>query len=75
MRFVYTFEMISRIAPLVGLGLAAAGIAVPGAHFEPQHGGPDVEAMFQKNCASCHVRPDPNFKTDKAWIARIAGTT
>lgn len=67
--------MTSRFVPIVGLGLAAVGIAVPSGHFEPQHGGPDVDAMFKKNCASCHVRPDVRFKTDKAWINRIAGTT
>ncbi|MCH7540119.1 MAG: hypothetical protein IH999_06950 [Proteobacteria bacterium] len=67
--------MIIRFAPIVGLGFVSAGIAFPGAHFEPQHNGSDVDAMFQKNCASCHVRPDPQFKTDKAWIERIAGTT
>ena len=71
---VYTCDMINRVAPLIGLGLAAAGIAVPGAHQEQQK-SPEIGAMFKKNCASCHVRPDPNFTTDHAWIARIAGTT
>ncbi len=73
--FVYNRDMFNRVAPFVGLGLVAAGVAVPGAHHESQHNGPDVDAMFKKNCASCHVRPDPQFKTDKAWINRIAGTT
>lgn len=60
---------------MVGLGLAAAGIAVPGVQNEQRQTGLDVDVMFKKNCASCHVRPDARFKTDKAWIARIAGTT
>ena len=75
LRFVYIFEMISRFVPIVGLGLAAVGIAVPSGQHAQLQDGPDVDAMFKKNCASCHVRPDPQFKTDKAWIERIAGTT
>ena len=66
--------MFSRFAPVVGLGVVAAGIAAPGAQ-QAQHRETDVVAMFEQNCASCHVRPDPQFKTDKAWIERIAGTT
>jgi hypothetical protein len=35
----------------------------------------DVLGLFNKNCGSCHVRPDAKFKTDRAWIERISGTT
>lgn len=68
--------MINRISPLIGLGIVVAAIAVPSGQHAPQQAkSDDVGAMFDKNCASCHVRPDARFNTDKAWIARIAGTT
>ena len=66
--------MLSRYAPLIGLSLVGAAVAVPGGNAV-QHKQQDVAKMFESSCASCHVRPDPQFKTDKAWIDRIAGTT
>lgn len=67
--------MLSRYAPLIGLGLVGAAVAVPGVNAVQHNQQQDVGKMFDSSCASCHVRPDARFKTDKAWINRIAGTT
>ena len=67
--------MLSRISPILGLGVVVVAVAVPGGQQARHGANTDVGAMFDQSCASCHVRPDPQFKTDKAWINRIAGTT
>lgn len=31
--------------------------------------------LFERNCSSCHVPPDPRFATDRAWIHQLSETT
>lgn len=67
--------MLNRFSPILGLGIVVVAVAVPSSQQAQHKATTDVGAMFDRSCSSCHVRPDPQFKTDKAWINRIAGTT
>lgn len=31
-------------------------------------------ALYARECARCHVPPDPDFATDRAWIQQLADT-
>lgn len=31
--------------------------------------------MFQRNCISCHVIPNPAVRTDRGWLDQINRTT
>ena len=33
-----------------------------------------AEKLFRSRCSSCHVIPDPTFKTDRAWIRQLQFT-
>jgi hypothetical protein len=34
----------------------------------------DVGKLFQASCASCHLPPDPDHKTDRAWLNQVKDT-
>ncbi len=34
-----------------------------------------AEAVWQKNCQKCHTVPDPQFETDRGFLAQIMETT
>ncbi len=43
-----------------------------------QHNGENmlknIGQTFTKDCAACHVIPDPSFRTDRAWLDQINRT-
>jgi len=41
---------------------------------EARAGGQDAPAMFRARCANCHTVPDPELRTDRAWLAQVADT-
>lgn len=34
----------------------------------------EVGKLFQSQCMSCHLPPDPGFPTDRAWLNQIQDT-
>ncbi len=34
----------------------------------------DVQALYVENCSACHLPPDPNFETDRAWLNQVLDT-
>lgn len=62
---------------LISLLCAAAPAAAQGhdSHGHKARSTPDAEALYAKNCASCHLPPDSRFAVDRAWIAQLAETS
>lgn len=66
-------------------GLAAAMVVAPPARVgrvvAQEHGGGHAEggatdpgALFARQCASCHVTPDPAVETDRAYVRQLTET-
>ncbi len=60
----------------VGLAFALAGaaaLAVRPAAAPAQ--GEDPAGLFGKSCAGCHAVPDPEIRTDRAWLDQVHRTS
>lgn len=56
---------------VLGLTAIAASVGVP----ESIAGEADpVEQAFVQRCASCHTVPDPQIRTDLAWLDQVNRT-
>ncbi len=63
-----------RIVVLACLASLAAG-AVLIATSSPATGKePAVAEMFRQRCSSCHTVPDPEIRTDRAWLDQVNRT-
>ncbi len=72
---------ITNTLPLAALALCAglsAQDATKHADRDAVHDAVDLRAdaakLFAKDCASCHLPPDPSFAVDRAWITQLADT-
>ncbi len=70
-----------RVAPALAAAAAlAAGAAalLPGAVLarpaEERPGAEDPARVFGERCASCHAVPDPDLRTDRAWLDQVRRT-
>ena len=34
----------------------------------------DAGALFRSSCAACHLPPDPDHVTDRAWLDQVTDT-
>lgn len=34
----------------------------------------DVGVLFRSSCATCHLPPDPDHETDRAWLEQVTDT-
>jgi len=72
MRSAATIALVTA----TGLGLAlAAALAAAQDGGQPQRAEPDAEALFTQRCASCHAVPDPELRTDLAWLDQVNRTS
>lgn len=69
MRTAMTAGALS-LAMALGLGLLRPPRAAE-AEDKPE---PEVARMFKHRCASCHAVPDPDVRTDRAWLDQVKRT-
>ena len=81
-----TRRLLAGFAPALllwgGLPLCHASVAAPQGPLRPQvpGDGPTVAeiaeaaALFESSCVACHLPPDPEHGTDRAWLSQVRDT-
>ena len=65
------FSRVLGLLLLVGL----FSFVSPDEHGRPKHSDLNrAGALFIESCISCHLPPDPNYATDRAWLNQIKDT-
>lgn len=68
---------IAFLSSACGVLLAPLLVASQDGH----HGGKsaagemkDAGALFRSSCSTCHLPPDPDHETDRAWLTQVKDT-
>ncbi len=64
-----------RIVPLAALVGIAAFATILGAPRSEAGDKDSIGETFQARCASCHTIPDPEIRTDMAWLDQVNRTS
>ena len=73
MRFPRTALALAAICALLPQLLASS----PAQHEDDSATAKEIEkagALFRSSCASCHLPPDPDHATDRAWLDQVTDT-
>ena len=75
---MYSFALLQRAAGLcsgVVMGtLFFSGTLTAQSHGELKGKAAEVGKLFESQCMSCHLPPDPSFPGDRAWLNQIEDT-
>ena len=67
-----------RAPQLLALLLAAGSLALPAQALQGSIRNADqaqhASKLFNTSCIACHVPPDPEFATDRAWLNQVTDT-
>lgn len=68
---------VVRVAACACLWLLAAAAFLEGDAAAQDAAGakkPAAAALFEERCATCHTVPDPEIRTDRAWLDQVHRT-
>ena len=65
---------IATITTSVGLLLLPSVASSQHTHQDQPSAAEDPATLFASSCASCHLPPDPEHETDRAWLNQVRDT-
>ena len=69
-----TGQTASALLLATGGALLVPSLAAPQGHHQGAPPAKDPATLFAASCSSCHLPPDPDHETDRAWLNQVRDT-